>query len=311
MRVRYSLPIRGTLRASSPDPVNLDSWTFKFMANKHTGYIEQLIIEISDIPKEQWPTLTEVEQNTNSKTPRFPFDVNKEVFKFREIEPYLINLESYLSVFGLEEIEFSNISQEWLPDNDDERVPMFAGFSIVRGDPAPVAEPLTIEEIARCIVASNTSEIETAALAYFRIGQAHMCNHRYIEAVRHLYLCIEYLFANGMHSEGTTIKEFEKSEHLTKVVNDLFFSETGKHPNFERIRQKHPRLSNAVDATGFFRFLFNLRGEIQHASPRNITKWHPSRQRELEDEAICVMNVAEAICIEIVIAKMRSVPKSS
>ena len=311
MRVRYSLPIRGTLRASSPDPVYLDSWTFKFAANKHTGYIDQLIIEISDIPKEQWPTLTKVEQNTNSKTPRFPFDVNKEVFKFREIEPYLINLESYLSVFGLEEIEFSNISQECLPDDDDEQVSMRAGFSIVRGDPAPVAEPLTTEEIARCIVASNTSEIETAALAYFRIGQAHIRNHRYIEAIRHLYLCIEYMFANGQYGRDATVKEFSKSEHLTKVVNNLFFSETEKHPSFERIRGKHSCLSGAIDANGFFKFLFNLRGEIQHASPRNIKKWHPSRQRQLKDEAICVMNVAEAICFEIVIAKMQSVPRSS
>lgn len=311
MRVRFSLPVRGTLRTCSPDPVNLDGWIFQFVTNKHTGFIERLVIEISDIPKEQWPTLTAVEQNTNSRTPRFPFAVNKEVFKFREIEPYLINLESYLSVFGLEEIEFSNNSQEWLPDNDDERVPMLSGFSIPQGKPVPATEPLTTEEIARCIVASNTSEIETAALAYFRIGQAHIRNHRYIEAIRHLYLCIEYMFANGQSRKDATVKEFSKSEHLTKVVNNLFFSETEKHPSFERIREKHSCLSGAIDATGFFKFLFNLRGEIQHASPRNIKKWHPSRQRELKDEAICVMNVAEAICFEIVIAKMQSVPRSS
>ena len=56
-----------------------------------------------------------------------------------------------------------------------------------------------------------------------------------------------------------------------------------------------------------YEFLVELRGNIQHASQRSLRIWHPSREHEFEDEAVCVINLAEEICLGMAMKKMMSV----
>ena len=154
MKVRYILPVRGLLRVCDDSPLQIDERTFQFIVDRDTGYVDNIVIQISNVPEEKWPTLSEIQQNPTLGMPQFPFDVNSNALRFSDIEPKIINLESYLSVFGLEAIDFPFIREEWVPDSNDERASILSGFSALRlpFKQEPVAEPLTNETLLRCIV---------------------------------------------------------------------------------------------------------------------------------------------------------------
>jgi hypothetical protein len=58
MKVRYTIPVRGTLRLTSTDPIKYESWNFEFRVDGETGFVNALIIEVLNIPRD---TLANVE----------------------------------------------------------------------------------------------------------------------------------------------------------------------------------------------------------------------------------------------------------
>jgi hypothetical protein len=92
MKLRYTLPARGTLRVASEEAIRLNKWTFFFGVNKDTGYVDRLIIEISHVSEDHWPTIAHVQQDENPSMPRFPFEVNSAALRFKSFEPYVIAL---------------------------------------------------------------------------------------------------------------------------------------------------------------------------------------------------------------------------
>ncbi len=309
LKVSFTFPVAGTLRVHDDMPVNLSDWSFYFKTCEKTGYVDTLIIEVSNIPKEKWPTLTHIGQIPDAEIPRFPLAENPNAFQFKSIEPQVINLESYLSVYGLEEIHLPGLEVVWTEeDNDVIDKGMSLGHSPSTRDQEPPrdqepqCEPLDKNFLARCIVASNSAGLEAAALAHFRIGQSHFNNQRYIEAIRNLYICVESLFANGHTSERKTIPEFKKSTDLQKAVESVLLNNPNKSFDtiFDAKRTKWPDLKKPTSFEGVLKFLFKLRGTIQHANGFTQGKWHPSQQHEFEHEAICVIQLVEEICCNIV-----------
>ena len=307
MKVRYTFPVRGRLRKSGTGEIELSEWLFRFEGDAGTEDVKRLIVEISDIPKENWPTITTVEQNPNADIPTFPFAVNENAHGFQEIEPHLVNLESYLSIFGLEEIVFSELSVKWIPGDCDEIAGLQSGYSQLPGTPDDPADPLSDEELARCIVTANSGTNKTSGLAHFRVAQNNFYQRRYIETVRHAYLCLEQLFANGKHQKNAAIKEFLKSEELTSVIKTMCFDDTAPDKHFGLLLEKHQKLSDATNVVDVLEFLFHLRGELQHAKSGTRANWHPSRQQEFKAEACFLINLAADICFQIVIGDMQSV----
>lgn len=241
MRVRYTMPARGTLRFASQEPLELYDFTFHFQADASTGYVNKVTMEIANVPREHWPTITPVGQDPNAMMPRWPFETNKDALRFSAYEPHLINLEAYLSVFGLEAIEFHRLAEEWVRDPDDEMVSMEGGFSIGDRLVSPVCDPLSPMTLARCIAASKGPETDTLAIANFRVGQMQFQNGLYVEAIRHLYFCLEHEYADGQFNRRATVAAFCASKELSNITNELFFA--NKHPQFERLRGKYESLS--------------------------------------------------------------------
>ena len=295
MKVRFSLPIKGKLRVADELPVKLQDWSFDFITSEDTGFVDQLVIEIANVPKENWPTMTTVEQDPNAERPTFPFAVNPDAYQFKDFEPQIVNLESYLSVYGLEEICLRNLSVDWLPEENDEiDSGFFAGFSISHEPSDPRCGPLNNLYLAKCIVASNTAGTDAAALAHFRTGQTQYHERRYIDAIRSLYLCIESLFANNKTGERETLNEFRKSIDFTKAIQTVLLDQPP--PSLIKIRDRYKALSTGLDVDSILQFIFHLRGQVMHANAFKQGKWHPSRQMDFENEAICVINVVEEIC---------------
>ncbi|GGF75030.1 hypothetical protein GCM10011332_31340 [Terasakiella brassicae] len=298
MKVQYKLPIRGMLQVKNVEAIKFENWSFTFETGKDGKFVETLIIGIDHIPKEKWPTLIEVEQDPNAEIPRFPFTTNPDAIRFHSIEETIINLESFLSVYGLEEICFNEMSEEWIPSDDDEKVGLQSGFSISAGSLEPISDPVDNHFLACCIVASNQPSPNVAALSHFRIGLVHFHNGKYIESIRSLYICIETLFGNGKHQKRPTIQEFQKSDTLNKITREMYFQSTASNL-IERLKRKYPKLNTATSEVDFYEFLFDLRGEVQHANGFVRGKWHPSKQEEFKDEAVFLFNFTHHICWDI------------
>ncbi|MCA1807210.1 MAG: hypothetical protein LC687_05090 [Actinobacteria bacterium] len=308
MKVRFTMPVRGMLRIAEAAPVQLYDWAFEFIHSSESGYVEKLVIEIRQIPKENWPTITTIEPDPTATIPVFPLLPNPKKVHFGEIEAQILNLESYLSAFGLTELVIGEVAEEWFLELGDEQISMQSGYSMTKGTPPPPTEPLTEQEVLRCIVASNKANHTTAALAHFRMGQAEFFAGRYIEAIRHLYFAVEYLFAKGNSKKKQTSQAFSDSTELTKVVAEVLLE--SNDPHFAALCLKYPKLLAKTSAS-FFDFLVDLRGSLQHANPHTATKFHPSLQGKYEHEAICLMNVAMAVCFDRVMADMAAVPVKS
>lgn len=304
MKVRYTLPVHGVLRKATNDPLSLQQHTFRFEVIEGTDILKSLVVEISNIPKMNWPTLTKVEQDPAALIPRFPFERNKDAICFSETEPWLRNLESYLALFGLEGIDFDRLQEEWITEPSDDVVSMEQSFALDWKRPEGQFEPISNATLAHCIVASRAPEHETLFLAYFRLAQTHWFNRLYIEVIRYSYLCIESLFAEGKFKSTDVRKKLLESPELMTIVSDHFYK--AKHGPFERIRGNYPSL-RAADPSGFVKFVIQIAGQLRHANKHPNLMWHPSQQHKFENEAACIFNVAEQICFARVIRKLNSV----
>ena len=135
-----------------------------------------------------------------------------------------------------------------------------------------------------------------------------MQSRQFIDAIRCSYFCIEHLFAKGKHGRRQTIEQFSKADELTSTIKALFFD--GPHESFEKIRSIYKELKAAATPSDVLEFIFALRGLVQHSGRYHTGKWHPSRQYAFQHEAICLFNVVELICDQIVTGKMNQTMKA-
>jgi len=65
--------VRGTLRVAKAEPIELGEFSF-FESSSDAGYVDKLIVEIADVPREHWPTISAIEQDPCAIIPRWPFE---------------------------------------------------------------------------------------------------------------------------------------------------------------------------------------------------------------------------------------------
>lgn len=299
MKVRYTLPVRGTLQLLADGVARFPDFVVSLRANGETGFVESIEFEILNVPKERWPTLVPAKQDPNAKIPRFPFSVNPDVVSFRTLIPGVINLESLLGLHGLEEIELNRVKEEWLSEPGDEEIGLRQGWEQMASQRVAFAYPISNERLADLVVLSNVQEKETAALAHFRAGLSLFFETRYIDSIRYLYLCIEYLYANGNHKKKQTLAAFKESGKLAASIEHTLSSVHAAQSALARLAKKYPALSGPVSPGAFLEWAFQLRGSIQHGNPNGPNQWHPSRQRDFEHECVLLLNVAHDICCDV------------
>lgn len=295
MKVSYTLPVNGMFRISETGFVKFPGVTFGFIEDEKTGYVNSFVMTILDVPKENWPTLIPVEQDPEATIKRFPFDVNPKALSFTDYAPMILNLESLLSLIGLEKIEIEMVRVEWIPDVDDEPVGIFSGYEKQKSEREPDCEPVSDITLAKIVVASNGEETETGGLAHFRVASNFFYQERYIDAIRYSYLAIEYLYANGHHKKQQTLKELNASSDLVFAIN-LTLKQSNALSVLNRLQTKYPTLKTPVAPSSLLEWAYNLRGNIQHGNPRSPRRWHPSRQEDFKDECLLLLNLALEAC---------------
>ena len=306
MKVRYTLPARGVLRISDAQPIVLHDWHFFFQVNEHTQFVDRIIVEIQNVPEENWPTLRTVEQNPDAKIPRFPFAVNENALKYKDIHDKIVALESILSVFGLWAIDYSTMQEEWISQEGDEEASIFAGWKLESKVDLDNIAPVNNELLARCIIAAGRCATDFISTAHFRLGREHFENRRYLEAIRHLFFVLEYEYGQGVSGKRKLIKNFESSAELRQVLVD----EINRDSNFilKRVSKKFKNDKQKIDEKTVIEYIISLRGTIQHANGYTNKKWHPSRDKDFQLDAVFLMNVVSAICHDRVNKAMWNVP---
>jgi len=305
MKVRYTLPARGALRVSGPQPIALHDWHFSFQVNEDTQFVDEISVEIHNVPKENWPTLQPVEQDPDAKIPRFPFDVNADALKFNDIHDKIVALESMLSVFGLWAIDYSTMEEEWISEEGDEKVGIFSGWKMEpQGDLSN--HPVSNGVLARCIVAAGDNSSEYVSVAHFRLGREHFENRRYLEAIRHLFFFLEYEYGEGQYSKKGLIKRFGTSDELLQAIADEINSES--NVAFVKIGDKIKWNDSKSSEEVVLEYIVELRGQVQHANGHTYKKWHPSRDEEYKFDAVFLMNLVGRICHDRIFKAMADVP---
>ncbi|WP_370173022.1 MULTISPECIES: hypothetical protein [Hyphomonas] len=295
MKVRYTLPVRGILRLSETGEIQYPDMTFRFKSDEPSGFVTALELEIINIPQENWPTLIPVEQDPEASIPRFPFDVNPKAVRFSQYLPHILNLESLLSLAGLESIDFAMVREEWIPEPDDEKIGIWAGIERKPSEREPDADPVSDLTLAKFIAASAGEETETGGLAHFRVAADFFYQERYIDSIRYSYLAVEYLFAGGKHKKTQTLKALNAASDLIDSIEKSF-----KHPQVQsaakRLQEQYSALATSLEPPAVIEWAFDLRGSIQHGNPSSPKRWHPSRQERHQDEALLLLNIAHEAC---------------
>lgn len=291
MKVCFTMPVNGMLRISETGLINFPSISFRFIENEETGYVKSIEMTVFDVPKENWPTLTAVEQDPDATIPRFPFDVNPETLKFTDYTPQILNLESLLSLVGLESIEIQMVRVEWVPDADDEQVGIFSGYEMQKSKREPDSDPISDLTLAKIVAASSGEETETGGLAHFRVAINFFYQERYIDAIRYSYLAIEYLYANGHHKKRQTLNELNASPDLNFAINSALKQASTKSV-IKQLQRKYLTLKEPITPSLLLEWAYSLRGNIQHGNPHSPRRWHPSRQEDFKDESVLLLNLA-------------------
>lgn len=306
MKVRYTLPARGVLRISDAQPIVLHDWHFFFQVNEHTQFVDRIIVEIQNVPEENWPTLRTVEQDPDAKIPRFPFAVNEDAFKYNDIHDKIVALESVLSVFGLWAIDYSTMGEEWIPQEGDNQTSLMGGWKFGPRDNWDNAEPVDNGLLARCIIAAGAKPTNYVSAAHYRLGREHFENCRYLETIRHLFFFLEYEYGEGKYSKKDITKNFMASEELKQVLAEEIARE--QNATLRRAWEKFKDANSEVNVEAVIKYIVDLRGGIQHANKHTHKMWHPSRDEKFEHDAVFLMNVVGTICHSRVHQAMAEVP---
>ncbi|MEF2146383.1 MAG: hypothetical protein V3573_13135 [Desulfovibrionaceae bacterium] len=308
MKVCYTLPARGVLRISDAQPIVLYDWNFFFQINEHTQFVDRIIVEIQNVPEENWPTLHTVEQDPNAIIPRFPFAVNEDALKYIDIHDKIVALESILSVFGLWAIDYSKMEEEWIPQEGDNKTSIMGGWKLRPRDNWDNTEPVNNGILARCIIAAGAKPRDYVSAAHYRLGREHFENCRYIETVRHLFFFLEYEYGEGQFSTKGLVYRFSNSTELKQVLTEEINQES--NVALRRICSKLRATGSEINETDLIKYIVDLRGSIQHANKHTHKKWHPSRDEEFEYDAVFLMNVVGTICHSRVHQAIAGVPTS-
>ena len=303
------MPVSGMLRISETGIIDFPEMKIQFVPDLETGYVTSLILEISDVPKENWPTLEEVEQDPAVTRLQFPFRLNPNVLRFDRYVPEILNLESMLGLVGLESIDIAKTSEEWIIEPGDESVSMQSDLSSSRADHEPKHDPLTDKSLAYFVVAASGDEREIGGLALLRVASLFFRQERYIDAIRYAYLTIEYLYANGQQDRKGTVREFVKSQELSEALEVVMKTQQVRNA-MSNIKKPHALLDTPLNPESIFRWIFSLRGSVQHAKQKGPNRWHPSRQVEYVNECIFLINVADEACWRIAQRRLANVSTS-
>ncbi len=298
MRLRFTIPVTGSLALAEDGSIDFSEMRFQFISNKESQRVDAIIFEIDSIPIERWPTLREASIKEKDGIPVFALETNPNAVNINEYKEHLIQLESILSVFGLERLDITHAKTEWLPAKDDPHLGMLSAWEMQPGERQLIADPLNNRALAAAVVASRAMHDASIALGHFRAAKLFLAERFYIDSARYSLFAIEFLYSGGHFKKKQVVDSYSASPELLQNLKDSWDYLDGSIR--QRIARRHQSDFTDPDQPNFPRFLFNLRGFLEHSSAKRSANWHPSRHDEYESEALFLFSATHGLCWDIV-----------
>lgn len=291
MKLRIEVGFDGELNPSGDSIVVSEKSSIEI-----TSEPDRLVIfTLLSVPREKWPFQVAVEEQFIDGIPVFPFKTQPNALKQSDIEPFLINLEAYLSLFGLRKLHIREANWEWIEEEGDHLDSgIIRSFKLTSVSSEYPAYAMSTSELTRCAAAASNSDKDSATLSLFRLGRVSHEEGKYIDAFRYFYLALENEFDIPQRKDGAIKKIKSDSrfeQHLKSLIGDL--NDKSGLRALASIDLNSVHLGLEV-----FKWLFDLRGRLSHASSKTMKEWHPSKQHDYEDASLFALNLLDRICWE-------------
>ncbi len=297
MRVRYRLPVTGTLRLEYSFPVRTGMFTYEFEVDGH-GVVTHLNASASVTDKDHWPRV----DYTPTEAVKAQISLGSPHFQFLRHDVRAAS--GVLSLFGVDEISTDNVEEFWEPENQAERdaLKLFS-FKRTTEPTSPETWPrVPFDLAARALLIAERSGAFDAALNFFRKGRIDIRAHQYIDAVLDFLFMLETTFANGKFKTAQVEAEYLSSDDLKQLVSQalsdrVLLLNVRTHGRIEAtFRQTYSNKS----ANEVISHLVQLRGELHHHTSRKSGTWHPMDHLRFGADAYFLQQLCMGIAFWIV-----------
>lgn len=236
-------------------------------------------------------TTTDGKVRDHITVPTFP--------NFEEIVDDLRTLEGLLTFYGLREINFRNVQQEWIPESpDEEKLIQIQSFSIGARDKVKwELEPTPIDLVVRSLIRARYARDEQVAMSFHRKGCQDMDQGRYIDAIYDFFFVLEYLYGRGQFKTKQLKENFCSSSELLTAVSET------KQTIAQLIQFRNPDEQHLfanqylrVTAEGVLNHFVDLRGLLHHHSSKHNGRWHPEEHDPFRLPAMFLQRVTFKVC---------------
>jgi hypothetical protein len=297
MKVRYNFRVRGALRF--PADIAFEFKTRHYEFHEEKGFVAAISVTVPIPNRDDWPTVTRREEA--GSMPHVTVPTPGLIF----ISAELRNLESFLSLFGVKQIDVKNARVEWLPANEEERRALKI-FTYERGlaDPDPsTLPPLPPDLMARSLIASYDAFETQVPLAFYRRGADDVYERRFLEACYDFLFLLETLYSNGKYRTDQVKDEFRKAPDLQEAIHSFLVDAPLQASLRSQFRPRYDRHIAGKECGEVSDYLVDVRGFIHHHTMRRRGIWHPERQEEFEFDAFVLQHIAFWIAMKMMLGE--------
>lgn len=301
MKVRYRLPVTGTLRLEYSFPVEAGFFTYTFEVNDY-GVVTHLNATAKVSDAEHWPRI----DYTPDQPVKASINLRSPYFGLLIVE--VRAAAGALSIFGVEDISTASIEEFWEPETPEERSSLkLYSFNRTTEQKSPEHWPyVPFDLAARALMTAERTGQFDAALNFYRKGRIDMKSHSYIDAVLDFLFMIETTFANGKIKSAQVKEEYLSSLELRQLV-DSALKEKGLVANLQgdnRIQASFNAIYLGKQYEEIVSHLVDLRGQLHHHTSRKKGVWHPMDHVRFGADAYFLQHVCFGIAFSALEATM-------
>lgn len=286
MLVKYTYPVKSTLRVAERWPTNVAKFRVEF--GEENGLANSISVQLAV------PSTARLPQVHETNDPKVPLHINfGDTGVHDDVTQFLITTQGLLSLFAKFEIDFSGNQVEWIPENDEEKSQLHVfSHSIKRERPFADSSPrMTFDLVVRALLAAPHASDYEVPLSFVRRGMQDILEDRCIEAFYNFFFFLETLFAPGYSNPKVVEGKFLQSQILRDA---LITARQELDPDQHREARSLKSLLQKTDEE-LIRYLVQTRGHLHHHALSRPGVWHPEKPDRYLSEAIIVQKMAHVI----------------
>ncbi len=287
MRVRYSCGVTSRTHVGPMTFKQVDELMI-ILEGDERGVLKEMSIEYETTDPEETPKV-EIDGNRSN------LKIGGDPSRYDRILRLFHSVESALTLVGTQRVHYEDITQNWLPDNEEESKSLHVfNFKATRKEPE---EPL--HHVRESFIEGDLTKIWRLEipLAFFREGRNEFLERRYINAFQDFYFVIEGLFGEG---KTKNVEDAMKASKDLREYCEIVLQSVSRDQEFEsRVVPLFASLKVKLDVDGLIDFIVKYRHRLHHFWV-DKREWYgnPFNHEEFRDPALILM-ILTRITLEI------------